>query len=543
MNINDNLTQKIYQFTNSVSVDPYFYWVTFIKYKKQIIGFAFLISLLVLFISKSIEPRYESKAKIIIDSNLNKIIDIEQVYTEGDGLINRKNHLNTQIEILKSSEIISRLFKREGFLKKINEFDQNGSYGIINKISNYFFKKELANESFIASSINKNIIIKNIWDSDVLELSFISNNAELSQFILNSIIETYLEYDIDQKISITTYANKKIKDRLNVLLENLQISEKKLQDYKEQNQLIDLGDIKNLKSEEIKSLSSRILKAEKELQELQNDLQQIKLAEGDIEDLMNLKKIKDQKEVQTIKSDLDSNSKTIDSLRLVYTDNHPKVAKAIKTEENLNNKLDEIVNENITSYAYEMANLQNFISLSEAELEKARNELQELEVNEIEMQKYVRDVDLNKRVYESFLERLKETTEVKELQTPGGKILDYPSINLIPVSPNVKLNTIISFLTTSILLYLLITYYETFRKSITDPSTLETNGFNMLNIIPKLKEKKGYHIPINFLEKTSDKFSESIKILQTLLQSKYKSAKVFLITSPCFRRRKNYYFT
>jgi len=523
------LNQKINQFTNSVSTDPYFYWITFLKFKKQLILFPILICLLSIFITKNIQPTYQSQAKLILENAENNIINIEQVYSELSQTNNNQTFINTQKEIISSNEILNRLFIDPKFLDESYNKFTDFKPTLLNKIFSKTIEKDIG---YFKLYIKDNLIVTSNRDSNIVNLKFNSTSNEFARYALENIINTYLEYDIDQKISVTTYANSKIKERLNELKNNLEKSEVALQDYKTKNKLIDLGDIKNLKNEEIKSISSRILKAEKELQTLQNDLQQISLTSDDIGELSSLKIIKEQKEVDQILSNLEANNNTIDSLKLVYTDNHPKMSKALKTEENLKNKLKTIIDNNIASRAYEVANLQGFIDLSEKELEKSRQELQDLEIKDLNMQKFSRDVELNKRIYESFLERLKETTEAKELQTPNAKILDRPTMPSEPISPNIKRITSFLFLITFLSLYGMIIYYETFRNAISNPEALEKEGFELLNIIPKTYPKKGYHLPMNFLEKNSDKFSESIISLKTIVQSKYKSSKVFMISSP-----------
>ena len=531
---NENISQKLNQFGNSLSTDPYFYWIIFLKYKKQLLFIPFLISLLGLFISKNIQPIYQSHASLILNNQDNNIINIEQVYGDLSQPNNNISFLNTQKGIIESNEILNRLLNKDDFIDAASNNYLNYEKTPIKKIVSFFYheKEEALDKNKLKGIIKSNLSITNQRDTNIIELKYDSYSKEFSRILLEKLIITYLEYDIDQKISVTTYANFKIKERLNELKNNLEASEQSLQEYKKNNKLIDLGDIKDLKNEEIKSISSRILKAEKELQELQNDLQQISLSSDDIEELASLKIIKDQKEVEQILSNLEANSNTIDSLKLVYTSNHPKLDKALKTENNLKNKLNSIIQDNIASMAYEVANLQSFIDLSEKELEKARQELQDLEIQDLDMQQFTREVDLNKRIYESFLERLKETTEAKELQTPNAKVLDQPMYLLKPIFPNITQITIISFFLSLLLLYGLILYYEMFRNAVSDPATLEENGFDLLNIIPKTVTKKGYHLPMNFLEKQSDKFSESILSLKTLLLSRYKKSKVFLISSP-----------
>ena len=85
-----------------------------------------------------------------------------------------------------------------------------------------------------------------------------------------------------------------------------------------------------------------------------------------------------------------------------------------KTKDNLENRLIEILDENVAAAAFELANLKNFITSSEAELDKAKFDLQELEEKDAALQKYVREVDMTSKIYETFLQRMKETNEVKE---------------------------------------------------------------------------------------------------------------------------------
>ena len=140
--------------------------------------------------------------------------------------------------------------------------------------------------------------VSQIRNSNVINVTLEANVPEQAKKALDLILATYLEYDIDQKISVTSYASDKINERLNELKFKLEDSEKILQAYKEKNKLIDLGDIKNLKSDEIQSISKRIIKAETQLQELQNNLQQISIAGEDLEQLISLKFLRDIKEIQ-----------------------------------------------------------------------------------------------------------------------------------------------------------------------------------------------------------------------------------------------------
>ena len=516
---------------DTISLNPYFYWVILLKYKKVFLIAPIFFGFLALIISKSIDPIYQSQASLMIEANNDKIINIEDVY-DSTSLTLKNNFLNTQVEVIKSKEIINRIVESEEFLK----FDESKKEIEISLLKKYLTKLLFFSENFDekneVNKISKNLKVNLIQDSNIVELFFNDKDPDYANLILNLLIKNYFEYDLDKKIEITTYASNKISERLTELKKKLEDSESKLLLYKNENKLIDLGDIKNLKSEEIKSVSSRILKAEKEYQELQNDIQQIRLSDGDIEELLTLKILKENPEIQKINGDLEANQKTIETLLLTYTYNHPKVIKAKEVNTNLEKDLERILNDNLSTYALEMANLSNFITLSEKELEKSRSELQELEIKDIELKKYVREVELNERIYTSFLERLKETSEAKELQTNNAKLLDIPTLPNQPIYPIISKNILLTMIISFIVFYLFAIYLETFRNTINEPTILDDNNFDYLNLIPRVLSKKGYHMPINFLENNTSKFAESIKMFQTLLIAKFNSAQTFLITSP-----------
>ena len=217
----------------------------------------------------------------------------------------------------------------------------------------------------------------------------------------------------------------------------MEIAEQKLLDYKKENNLIDIGNIKELKIDQIKSVSKRIIDANRELQKKQNDLTAIKLADGNVEELLAISDLRSKKEVDAIRTNINATNDNIEALQIIYKDEHPKVKKVLKTKINLDNRLKEILDENIAAAAYELANLKGFITISEEELNKAKFELQDLEEKDVALQQFVREVETNNKIYETFLQRMKETNEVKELQSSNVRIIQNALLPLSPISPNI----------------------------------------------------------------------------------------------------------
>ena len=61
----------------------------------------------------------------------------------------------------------------------------------------------------------------------------------------------------------------------------------------------------------------------------------IKVADGDVDALLAIKDLRSREEISNIKASLTANESNIQSLSLIYTDQHPKIIQANDLNENL----------------------------------------------------------------------------------------------------------------------------------------------------------------------------------------------------------------
>ena len=269
-----------------------------------------------------------------------------------------------------------------------------------------------------------------------------------------------------------------------------------------------------------------------EIQVKDNDMVSINIAEGSIDELLAIKNLRRKKEVETIRTNIRSNENELQSLRIIYTDDHPKIKKSLELSKNLNKQLTILLDENIQELAFELSNLKNLKQSNLDSLARSKEELQYLEEMESGMLKFVREVDLNTKLYESFLERMKETSEAQNLQTSNVKMIQSPILPTSPIFPNTKSIAFLTYLVGLIGIYGVLCYYELNRSVIQEPTILESLNIPVLSILPQVKElKKGFHLFQIFLEDAKSHFSESVRTLRTIVQSKIKKNKSVLVTS------------
>ena len=495
------------------------------KNLKNLLTLSIIISLLVLLISLNQEKKYLSKATIVIEPDDNKIVNIEEVYS----LEAQSNRINNQMAILKSDEVQEYIVKDKKNSMKFKNLYSETKQNFFQRI---FTKKKSIDDDFLKLVLTENFIVKNIPRSDVLELSFVSTNPKISQLALVSIIDSYQRYEIDSKIKITNYANQKITERLKELVAQMDIAQKKLSSYKKENNLVDTGNVKELKIKEIQSISTRIVDAKKTYQEQQNDLLSIKVADGDVDALLAIKDLRSREEISNIKASLTANESNIQSLSLIYTDQHPKIIQANDLNENLKVQLKDILDENIQQKAFELSNLDNFIKLSEEELQKATDELRIIEEKEAGMLKFSREVDSSRKLYESFLQRVKETNEAQNLQVSRLKVIETPNLPLNPFSPQPTKNFILAFIISFFGVYGLLYFREMNSSVIKSPEAIDSLNIPQIGILPRVdKLKRGYHILQMFIEDGSSSFSEAIRSARATIESKFLKNKSYMVTS------------
>ena len=495
------------------------------KNLKNLVFASILVSLIVFFISLNIEKKYLSEATLVISPDENKIINIDEAYSTGS----MQNRVNNQIAILKSDEVIEYILNDE---KNQLEFKTLYSQLEKNIFSRIFSKKIIIDKNYIKSILRNNFSVKNVPRSDVLLLSFVSNNPKVSRLALDNIISSYQRYEVDSKIQITTYANTKIKERLKELKIQMNVADKDLAAYKKKNNLVDTGNVKELNIKEIQSISNNILNLKQDVQKHENDLISVKTANDDMDILLAIKDLSERKEISNIKNNLSANKNNIQSLLLIYTPEHPKVSQAYELTVSLENQLRIIVGEVIEKKIFELSNLKNFIELSRKDLENAKNELMVIEEKEAGMLNFSREVESSRKLYETFLQRVKETNEAQNLQVSKLKIIETPNLPSGPFSPKPYENFVISLFISFIGFYSLIFYREMNSSIIKTPEAIDHLNLPQVGVLPKvLNIKKGYHILQNFLEDSESNFSEAIRSSRAIIEAKFEKNKSFLITS------------
>ncbi|MBD1136628.1 polysaccharide biosynthesis tyrosine autokinase [Pelagibacterales bacterium SAG-MED49] len=518
------INEKIDKTLDFIDLDPKFLFSILKKYFLHITIFVTLISTLVYLGSLNLDKKYRSSAKIVIEPDEKNIVNIQE-YSN----FNNTNRINNQIAIFKSDQVLEYIIQDKENSKKFEMFFAENNQNLVQKLFN---KKKTFNTKSLKSILSSSIQISNIRNSDILDLSFISTNPRVAKLALDRIINSYQRYEIDSKIQITNYANEKITERLQILVKEMDIAQKKLSKYKKENGLVDTGNVKQLKINEIQTISKRIIEAKQKYQNQQNDLLSIKVADGDLDALLAINDLNTRKDITDIKDLLSSNESNIQSLSLIYTDQHPKIIQAKDQKKNLKKQLKKILDTNIEQKAFELSNLNSFIKLSEREMDKVTSELRDIEEKESGMLKFTRELESSKNLYQSFLQRVKETNEAQNLQISKLKILESPNLPGSHFYPSPKKNSFIAFIISFFGIFALLFFKEMNSSALRNTDAIESLNILQLGVLPRVEKiKENFDIIQLFSSDNESHFAESIRSSRAIIESKFNKNSSFLITS------------
>ena len=169
-------------------------------------------------------------------------------------------------------------------------------------------------------------------------------------------------------------------------------------------------------------------------------------------------------------------------------------------------------------------------------IKEERQRLLALKEKAIQYRILKREVETNKAIYESLLNRLKETKSIQDLRLTNIRIVDRATVPVKPVRPNKKMNFILAlfiglFLSTGAALLI-----ENLDLSIKEPDEVQKYlGLPLLGTIPLYKQKKdkSAHPALSIFTNSHSPVLESYRMIKVnlTLSNPDLAKKLLLITS------------
>lgn len=379
-----------------------------------------------------------------------------------------------------------------------------------------------------------NVSAANDGRSYSIRVGYSAASADQAALIANAFAAEYLQMQRDEKVRETVNANEWLKRQVQVLREDVLAAETRVQKLQENAGLADPARGGSAVSQQMAQLNVQLVaaraavtQAEAKLRSGQDMLRtrgSIDSAAAVLESPMLQLLARDQTEIKRKMADLSSQ----------YGDRHPTIIGLRSELASVDQRIRDEMQRTVQA-------LNNDVAVARASEQSLQNRLRQLEASyadgakvEIQVRQFQREADAARELYQSFLQRMKETGAQAELARPDARIISEAVESPFPAFPNRKLFAVIG-LVFGLFLGLFIAFVaENLQRGFNDIDDLEgETGIPGFGSIPLVRRgRKGN--PVDYLvEKPISAYSESLRTVQSLIHSvsQSRTARVILVTS------------
>lgn len=241
--------------------------------------FVFLacVSLALLYVITA-QRMYTSTASLIIDSR--KISLMQQQQSAGSDAPIESAMIDSQVEIIKSDTIALSVIKD---LRLVDEPEFTGdSGGLIGNVVGAVFSlisspappSEYQQLRKALSRFEKNLAVKRVGLSYVIDISYRSTSADRAAQISNAVAEAYIVDSLEAKYNASRRAAVWLQDRMKELRAQASGAERAVADYKAKNNIVDAGG-RLLSEQQLAEINSALTVARAQRAEAQARLERI----------------------------------------------------------------------------------------------------------------------------------------------------------------------------------------------------------------------------------------------------------------------------
>ncbi len=391
-----------------------------------------------------------------------------------------------------------------------------------------------------AYKILKNLKVTNRRDTDMLDLSYSSVNAEEAKIIVNTIANVYLELDLkwssDQAINIVDF----LESQVNIQSGKLKNAEEKLKVFKEEERVFDLDGNSTMLLEklvEVETIYNNTL-AEININNEKLDYLRSKLSEEEktlAKKLLNGMSL----QVMSLRSSIAELESKLIQKTAQYGEGHEAVKQAKEQinnlKDNLSSKTKKMIEQGLSvvdPLEYRQNLITDIITIESIKssfdtkaveykklVENYNKDLENLPGKQLSFARLKREYDVLAKSYTFLFEKLEESKINVASKSGKIQIVDAAMTPFKPIKPDHSRNIflgIIFGLSLGVGLVVLFEYLDNSVKSATD---IESKNLNVLGIIPSIGEEKIVSNKILFWKKnnTANSASASRKLQRRLI--------------------------
>ena len=215
-------------------------------------------------------PKYTSTAVILVDPRQEQIIQADRVIASGPGLDSPV--IDSEVELIRSAVVAERVIRKLDLINS-EEFKRKSFLaGLIQTVSLNSEEEDKPENrrTELKKTIDlflKNLSVRRRGLSYVIDVSFTSSNADQSALITNTIVNSYIDDQLDAKYASTKRARAWLSDRLDSLQASVRNAETAVEEYRAEQDLIITAGGTNPYDKQLEEINNQLIAARVEVVE------------------------------------------------------------------------------------------------------------------------------------------------------------------------------------------------------------------------------------------------------------------------------------
>ena len=446
-------------------------------------------------------PRiYESKAVVQVEQEERRVVKIEQVLKED---LRGVEILNTIAQKLRSRQLLERVLETNK-LASLPEF-----YTV--KDGSSVTKEKLLDrlEKMVKTSLRRN--------TRLIDIAVVHPSPRLAARIANSIVEQYMSQDYEIRSSTTKGAYTYLTDEAERLKKKLETSERALNDYQNEVGSVSMQQSQDILLPQLRELSSRLTQAKSETIRLKAAYDQVTKAGTNVFQFLDLPQIVEDKSVGEARTILAKSETDLALIQKRYKHKHPKYIQALIQIDSARTSLSNALVKASQSVRVAYENSQVTAEGLAKSLRDAEESALKLNRQAIRFNMLSREMESDRALFDSVLNRVKETSLNTEIQTEKIRVVQVAEVPTLPYSPRLSRTFGIALLAGLLAGGLLAFGLNGLDSSLKSVEEVEQYvGLPVLCAIARLKEGKEISRP---LSATAETYSPGLEAFRTLRTS------------------------
>jgi uncharacterized protein involved in exopolysaccharide biosynthesis/Mrp family chromosome partitioning ATPase len=383
---------------------------------------------------------YSTSASVMIDPRKNNVADLSSVLSQ---LPTDPSSLQNQVQILTSRDLAQKVIAK---LKLYDDPEFNSSLrhdamgSFLNAIDprNLFRGPGVSNADAerdkIVDAFVHNLAVSAEGLSTILTVTFTSKDPDKAALIVNTVVDTYLDDQINAKRAVGDKTTDWLVNRTQQLAQQVQADESAVQRYKAENNLNETADGTSFADQQITAISNQLVLAKADLAEKQatNDRVAALMKAGDTADVSQILASPLIVQLRTQQGTLIAQES---DLSTKYGPRHPKMAAMETQKKDLQDKITTEVNRLAGSISNDVVVARAQVGSLQGSLANAERQAGAQNLVRVKLRALQSTAQSTRTMYEAFVTRLRETQDQDVIQNPDARVISQAPVPAAPSSP------------------------------------------------------------------------------------------------------------